>query len=89
MQDINTYKNDNNSSGYFRKTTSGYKAFFPQSLPPEPVIALTGALQLQLSAADRALDALNMVISVLPKRNRKYIYKNYVDILAEGTEITG
>ena len=55
-----------NRSGYFRKTTSGYKAFFPNSLPPEPAVVLSGALQLQLSAADRALGALNMVISVLP-----------------------
>jgi Fic family protein len=53
-------------SGYFRKMPTGYKAFYPTPLPPSPPIGLTGALQLQLSAADRALGALNIVINVLP-----------------------
>lgn len=53
-------------SGYFRKTATGFKAFYPNPLPPIPALDLTGDLQLQLSAADRALGALNMVISVLP-----------------------
>ncbi len=70
MHDMPAHKekspDSSNRSGYFRKTTSGYKAFFPNSLPPEPAVVLSGALQLQLSAADRALGALNMVISVLP-----------------------
>ena len=66
MNDLQPSDNNSNRSGFFRKTPSGYRAFFPKSLPPEPGVVLTGALQLQLSAADRALGALNMVISVLP-----------------------
>lgn len=53
-------------SGYFRKLSRGYSAFFPSNLPPTPPIKLEGALQKLLSDADRALGALNMVISVLP-----------------------
>ena len=66
MQDAQHNDDNSNRSGYFRKTATGYKAFFPKGLPPEPAITLAGNLQLQLSAADRALGALNMVISVLP-----------------------
>lgn len=66
MQDKELNDDSGNRSGYFRKTVTGYRAFFPKGLPPEPDIALVGSLQLQLSAADRALGALNMVISVLP-----------------------
>lgn len=66
MHDAQHNGDNSNRSGYFRKTATGYKAFFPKGLPPEPAIALVGNLQLQLSAADRALSALNMVISVLP-----------------------
>lgn len=53
-------------SGYFRKLPKGYNAFFPVDLPPRPSIRLDGALQKLLSDADRALGALNIVISVLP-----------------------
>lgn len=55
-----------NRAGYFRKTATGFKAFYPNPLPPNPALALAGDLQLRLSAADRALGALNMVLSVLP-----------------------
>lgn len=55
-----------NRSGYFRQMPSGYKAFFPTALPPEPPVELLDQLQLQLSQADRAVGALNMVLSVLP-----------------------
>lgn len=53
-------------SGVFKKTLAGYTAFFPAPLPPEPSIRLEGELQLLLSAADRALGALNVVVTVLP-----------------------
>lgn len=53
-------------SGQFVKQSSGYTAFMPSNLPPEPAIEFTEALQLQLSQADRAIGALNMVLSVLP-----------------------
>ena len=56
----------NNRSGHFRKLPAGYTAYFPKPLPPEPAIELAESLQLLLSKADRAIGALNMVLSVLP-----------------------
>lgn len=53
-------------SGMFKKTLTGYTAFFPAPLPPDPPIRLEGELQLLLSEADRALGALNVVVTVLP-----------------------
>ena len=53
-------------SGQFVKQSSGYTAFMPSNLPPEPPVEFSDALQLQLSKADRAIGALNMVLSVLP-----------------------
>lgn len=55
-----------NRSGHFRKLPAGYTAFFPKPLPPKPTIDVNQSLQLQLSKADRAVGALNMVLSVLP-----------------------
>jgi len=66
MENITSDDTLGRRSGYFRSTPKGFKAFYPSPLPPEPPIELAGSLQLQLSAADRALGALNMVISVLP-----------------------
>lgn len=53
-------------SGFFRKVPSGYTAFFPALLPPDPPVTLDRELQLLLSRADRALGGLNMVVTVLP-----------------------
>lgn len=53
-------------SGVFKKTPAGYTSFFPKDLPPDPPINIEGDLQLLLSDADRALGALNVVVTVLP-----------------------
>ena len=53
-------------SGVYRQTLTGYKAFHPTALPPEPPISLDGELSLLLSDADRALGAINTIASVLP-----------------------
>lgn len=53
-------------SGHFKRTPTGYTAFFPADLPPDPHIAMEGDLPLLLSEADRALGALNVVVTVLP-----------------------
>jgi len=53
-------------SGTYRQTLSGYRAFYPANLPPEPPISLDGDMALLLSKADRALGAINTVASVLP-----------------------
>ena len=53
-------------SGLFKKTERGYTAFFPSDLPPNPPIAMDNDLPLLLSEADRAMGALNVVVTVLP-----------------------
>ncbi|HEC13420.1 MAG TPA: Fic family protein [Acidiferrobacteraceae bacterium] len=54
-------------SGVYRKTPTGYTAFFPRTLPPQPPVDLSGGgLQLLLSEADRALGAVNTITSILP-----------------------
>lgn len=53
-------------SGVYRQTLTGYKAFHPTDLPPEPPLSLDGELSLLLSDADRALGAINTIASVLP-----------------------
>lgn len=53
-------------SGQFKRTPTGYTAFFPSELPPDPQIAMEGDLSLLLSEADRALGALNVIVTVLP-----------------------
>jgi Fic family protein len=53
-------------SGVYRRTLRGYQAFYPSPLPPEPPVVVEGSLQLLLSEADRALGALNAVMSILP-----------------------
>jgi len=45
---------------------TGYRAFMPAPLPPEPAIALNGALPSLLSAADRALGRLDGSVLTLP-----------------------
>ncbi len=53
-------------SGQFKKMPSGYTTFFPANLPPVPPISMEGDLPLLLSDADRALGALNVVVTILP-----------------------
>ncbi|WP_430009754.1 Fic family protein [Methylophaga lonarensis] len=53
-------------SGTYRQTLTGYKAFHPTDLPPDPAVVLDGELSLLLSDADRALGAINTIASVLP-----------------------
>jgi len=53
-------------SGHLRKTLQGYRAFYPDALPPEPEISFEGELGLLLSKADQALGAINTIASVLP-----------------------
>ncbi|MDD2557572.1 MAG: Fic family protein [Desulfuromonas sp.] len=53
-------------SGTFQNTMAGYRAFLPNPLPPNPLFNLGSDLQLLLSEADRALGALNVVVTVLP-----------------------
>ncbi len=56
------------SGRYFNQPT-GYRAFVPAPLPPDPSIRMTGELQTLLSSADRALGRLDGSIETLPNPN--------------------
>jgi len=53
-------------AGQFVRQSSGYRAFIPAPLPPEPGLVLDSELINLLSVADRALGRLDGVTSVLP-----------------------
>jgi Fic family protein len=53
-------------TGRYVQQSTGYRAFVPAPLPPNPPVALTGALQALLSKADRALGRLDGSIHTLP-----------------------
>lgn len=56
----------NTRAGRYVSQTTGYSAFIPAPLPPEPPLALTGDLPGLLSAADRALGRLDGSVLTLP-----------------------
>ncbi len=53
-------------AGRFIQQTTGYKAFIPAPLPPEPPLEYSGALQTALSIADRNVGRLDALASILP-----------------------
>ena len=53
-------------AGRYVSQPTGYKAFFPSPLPPDPPIRITGELQTLLSQADLALGRLDGSIQTLP-----------------------
>ncbi len=53
-------------SGVFLKQASGYVAFIPRPLPPDPPVHIDSELAHFLSEADRALGRLDGITSVLP-----------------------
>ncbi len=53
------------SGGYIQQS-SGYKAFIPSPLPPDPPIQFSGNLPKMLSEADRALARLDSLGDILP-----------------------
>jgi Fic family protein len=53
-------------SGSYVQQPSGYKAFIPEPLPPEPPVALDDRMHTALSKADRALGRLDGSIETLP-----------------------
>jgi Fic family protein len=78
MADQNIGKTENNMTdatppsgsqaraGRYVQQSSGYRAFIPAPLPPEPPVALAGTLQALLSKADRELGRLDGSIQTLP-----------------------
>ncbi len=53
-------------AGRYVRQLSGYRAFLPADLPPEPPIRIDDSLQARLSQADRALGRLDGSIQTLP-----------------------
>lgn len=53
-------------AGHYAQQPTGYKAFIPAPLPPDPPIAYSGELQTLLSAADRDIGRLDALASLLP-----------------------
>ena len=55
-----------NRAGTYLTQPTGYRAFIPAPLPPQPGLNLEGELQSLLSAADRALGRLDGSVLTLP-----------------------
>ncbi|HNQ60273.1 MAG TPA: Fic family protein [Bacteroidales bacterium] len=55
-----------NRAGVYIQQPSGYNAFIPSPLPPNPPIQLEGELQTILSEADQALGRLDGSITIIP-----------------------
>jgi cell filamentation protein, protein adenylyltransferase len=55
-----------NRAGRYQAQPSGYRAFVPALLPPDPPVELSGDLQALLSEADRALGRLDGSVLTLP-----------------------
>jgi len=53
-------------AGRYQPQPSGYRAFVPAPLPPDPPVELSGDLQAFLSEADRALGRLDGSVLTLP-----------------------
>lgn len=53
-------------AGRYIRQPTGYRAFIPARLPPEPALALTGDLPGLLSQADRAMGRLDGSVLTLP-----------------------
>jgi Fic family protein len=53
-------------AGRYVRQTTGYSAFIPAPLPPDPPLKLTGELHRLLSTADRALGRLDGSVLTLP-----------------------
>ncbi len=77
-------------SGRYIRQPSGYRAFMPAPLPPEPPIAQSGPLQRLLSEADLALGRLDGSIQILPNPDLfVYMYVRKEAVLSsqiEGTQ---
>lgn len=56
-------------AGTFQNQPTGYRAFIPAPLPPEPPIEVDEELQTLLSTADRSLGRLDGSIQTLPDSN--------------------
>lgn len=56
-------------AGRYVRQPTGYSAFLPAPLPPNPPIEFSHQIQILLSQADRALGRLDGSIQTLPNPN--------------------
>jgi len=79
-------------AGTYIKQPTGYRAFIPNPLPPDPPIVMSSRLQQLLSDADQALGRLDGSIETLPHAEvlvRMYVRKEAVlSSQIEGTQST-
>ena len=79
-------------AGRYVKQRTGYAAFIPAPLPPDPPVALDGTLQSLLSRADQAVGRLDGVIQTVPNPDFfVYMYVRREAVLSsqiEGTQST-
>jgi Fic family protein len=77
-------------AGRYITQPTGYRAFMPAPLPPQPALDLSGELQGLLSAADRALGRLDGSVQTLPNPDLfVYMYVRKEAVLSsqiEGTQ---
>lgn len=66
MDLINAARPQASRAGQYVKQLSGYSAFLPHPLPPDPPINVDGEMQTLLSKADRSLGRLDGSIQTLP-----------------------
>ena len=57
---------NSNRAGRYVKQPTGYRAFIPNPLPPDPPVTISPEMQVLLSQADRALGRLDGSIQTLP-----------------------
>jgi Fic family protein len=79
-------------AGSYQRQPTGYRAFIPAPLPPEPPLRLSGELQVLLSQADRALGRLDGSVFTLPNPDLfVFMYVRKEAVLSsqiEGTQIS-
>lgn len=77
-------------AGRYMRQHTGYRAFIPERLPPDPPVRIDGELQVLLSQADRALGRLDGSIQTLPHPDLfAYMYVRKEAVLSsqiEGTQ---
>ena len=77
-------------AGRYIRQPTGYKAFIPKNLPPEPPLAVTDEMWTAVSRADRQLARLDMTSEILPDPDLfVYMYVRREAVLSsqiEGTQ---
>ena len=53
-------------AGHYVQQSTGYRAFIPEALPPNPDIVFDGELRTLLSQADRDIARLDAIAALLP-----------------------